>query len=125
MDDEEMKGMMKDSLSRKRKKDAPMSKSQMKMKGNQPMDGMAMDKDMDMGGMKMGYMIPDDKVVGDNMKKTGANPEFNYNYLRALEKTGVQCRYVPCEEMPLLDGKYERLCCSMNGVPLSEQDYIR
>ena len=124
MDDEEMKGMMKDSLSRKRKKDAPMSKSQMKMKGNQPMDGMAMDKDMDMGGMKMGYMIPDDKVVGDNMK-TGANPEFNYNYLRALEKTEFNADRPVREMLFNLTGNMNRYVWSINGVPLSEQDYIK
>jgi hypothetical protein len=61
-----------------------MSKSEMKM--NKGKANMKMDGGMDMGEMKMGYMVPKDKVVGDNIK-TGGNPEFNYNYLRAKEPT--------------------------------------
>ena len=36
--------------------------------------------------MKMGYVVPDSLVIGDNMK-TGGNPKFNYDYLRAPHKT--------------------------------------
>ncbi len=100
-----------------------MSKSEMKMKkgkANMPMhDKMQMD-----GGMKMGYMVPKDKVVGDNMK-TGGNPEFNYNYLRSPEKT-VFDNDKPVKEMLFnLTGNMNRYVWSINGVPLSETDKIK
>ncbi|GEQ85458.1 hypothetical protein ULMS_09660 [Patiriisocius marinistellae] len=98
-----------------------MSKSEMKMKGNMKMK---MDDDMQMGGMKMGYMIPQEKVVGDNMK-TGGNPEFNYNYLRAKEPTEFD-NDKPVKEMLFnLTGNMNRYTWSINGVPLSEADKIK
>uniref|UniRef100_UPI0039773ADA multicopper oxidase domain-containing protein n=1 Tax=Nonlabens sp. Ci31 TaxID=2608253 RepID=UPI0039773ADA len=131
--DGEMQGMKMDSLSRKRnndksnamKKDMKMSKSQMKMKGNQMMNhNMKMEDDSEMATMKMGYMIPDDKVVGDNMK-TGGNPAFNYNYLRAKESTVIK-NDKPVKEMLFnLTGNMNRYIWSINGVPLSETDKIK
>ncbi|WP_405200358.1 multicopper oxidase domain-containing protein [Christiangramia sp. LLG6405-1] len=99
-----------------------MSKTEMKMKkGKANMD---MDGDMKMDGMKMGYMVPKDKVVGDNMK-TGGNPEFNYNYLRSPEKTVFE-NDKPVKEMLFnLTGNMNRYVWSINGVPLSETDKIK
>jgi hypothetical protein len=74
--------------------------------------------------MKMGYMVPKDKVVGDNMK-TGGNPEFNYNYLRSPEKTVFE-NDKPVKEMLFnLTGNMNRYVWSINGVPLSETDKIK
>ncbi len=85
---------------------------------------MNMEGDMDMKGMKMGYMVPADKVVGDPMK-TGGNPEFNYNYLRSPEKT-VFDNGKPIREMLFnLTGNMNRYVWSINGVPLSETDKIK
>ena len=100
-----------------------MSKSQMKMKGNRMMKD-NMDDSMEMGGMKMGYMVPEDKVVGSAMK-TGGNPEFNYNYLRAKESTAFK-NDKPVKEMLFnLTGNMNRYVWSINGVPLSETDKIQ
>lgn len=102
-----------------------MSKSEMKMKSNKMMkDKMEMDKKMDMGEMKMGYMLPEDKVVGDNMK-TGGNPEFNYNYLRAKEPTEFENDQSVKEMLFNLTGNMNRYVWSINGVPLSETDKIK
>lgn len=99
-----------------------MSKSEMKM--NKGKANMEMNGDMKMDGMKMGYMIPKDKVVGDNMK-TGGNPEFNYNYLRAKEPTEFE-NDKPVKEMLFnLTGNMNRYVWSINGVPLSETDKIK
>jgi len=99
-----------------------MSKSEMKM--NKGRANMKMDEDMKMDGMKMGYMVPKDKVVGDNMK-TGGNPEFNYNYLRSPEKTVFE-NDKPVKEMLFnLTGNMNRYVWSINGVPLSETDKIK
>ena len=105
-----------------------MSKSEMKMKkggANMKMDDkMDMDGDRQMGGMKMGYMVPKDKVVGDNMK-TGGNPEFNYNYLRSPEKTVFESDKPVKELLFNLTGNMNRYVWSINGVPLSETDKIK
>ena len=105
-----------------------MSKSEMKMKkGKANMkteNGMQMDDDMEMGGIKMGYMVPEDKVVGDNMK-TGGNPEFNYNYLKAPEKTAFENDKSVREMLFNLTGNMNRYVWSINGVPLSETDKIK
>lgn len=98
-----------------------MSKSEMKMKGNMKMK---MDDDMQRGGMKMGYVIPQEKVVGDNMK-TGGNPEFNYNYLRAKELTEFDNDKPVKELLFNLTGNMNRYTWSINGVPLSEADKIK
>jgi len=99
-----------------------MSKSEMKMKKGKA--NMQMGKDEEMGAMKMGYMIPKDKVVGDNMK-TGGNPEFNYNYLKSPEKTEFE-NDKPVKEMLFnLTGNMNRYVWSINGVPLSETDKIK
>ncbi|WP_432411315.1 multicopper oxidase domain-containing protein [Rasiella sp. SM2506] len=102
-----------------------MDHSKMKMK-NDKMNG-SMDPPAGragMGGMKMGYRVPEDKVVGDNMK-TGGNPEFNYNYLRAKESTEFE-NDKPVKEMLFnLTGNMNRYVWSINGVPLSETDKIQ
>ncbi|QNJ99106.1 multicopper oxidase domain-containing protein [Constantimarinum furrinae] len=99
-----------------------MSKSEMKMKKGKA--NMQKGKDKEMGAMKMGYMIPKDKVVGDNMK-TGGNPEFNYNYLKSPEKTEFD-NDKPVKEMLFnLTGNMNRYVWSINGVPLSETDKIK
>ena len=94
------------------------------MKMNKGKANMKMDGGMNMGEMKMGYMVPKDKVVGDNMK-TGGNPEFNYNYLRAKEPTEFE-NDKPVKEMLFnLTGNMNRYVWSINGVPLSETDKIK
>lgn len=131
--DGEMQMMEMDSLSRKRKnhlsmeeqKGMNMSKSQMKMKGNQMMNHkMKPEGEQEMGAMELGYIIPEDKVIGDNMK-TGGNPEFNYNYLRALEPTTLNSEQPVKEMLFNLTGNMNRYIWSINGVPLSETDKIK
>jgi hypothetical protein len=90
--------------------------------GQSEIDGMGMNKDkMD---MKMGYIIPKDKVIGDHMK-TGGNPEFNYNYLRSPEKTDFNDNQPVKEMLFNLTGNMNRYVWSINGVPLSETDKIK
>ena len=95
--------------------------------GKMEMDGMKMKKDstqMDDGKMKMGYIIPEDKVIGSTMK-TGDNPEFNYNYLRSPVPTEFNSDK-PIKEMLFnLTGNMNRYVWSINGVPLSETDKIK
>jgi CopA family copper-resistance protein len=100
-----------------------MKKYAMKMDGMK-MDGMKDDKmEMD-SGMKMGYMVPQDKVIGDNMK-TGGNPEFNYHYLKAPGKTAYEDGKPVREMLFNLTGNMNRYVWSINGVPLSETDKIK
>lgn len=94
-------------------------------KGKKMMDEtMHMDGNMEMGGMKMGYMVPKDKVVGDAMK-TGGNPEFNYNYLKSPEPTTFRNEQPVKEMLFNLTGNMNRYVWSINGVPLSETDKIK
>ncbi len=117
----EMDGMTMDSTKMAHDK-MKMSKTEMKM--NKGQANMKMDGKMQKSGMKMGYMVPKDKVVGDNMK-TGGNPEFNYNYLKAKEPTEFE-NDKPVKEMLFnLTGNMNRYVWSINGVPLSETDKIK
>ena len=120
MQDNQMDGMKMDHGKMDHEK-VKMSKSEMKMKGKMKMK---MDDNMQMGGMKMGYMIPQEKVVGDNMK-TGGNPAFNYNYLRAKEPTAFDNDKPVKELLFNLTGNMNRYTWSINGVPLSEADKIK
>ncbi|MDC6353551.1 MULTISPECIES: multicopper oxidase domain-containing protein [unclassified Robiginitalea] len=114
MDGMQMDGMKKDKDSTKMKGDG-MAHQDMKLKE----DKMQMD-----GGMNMGYMVPQDKVIGDNMK-TGGNPEFNYHYLEAPGTTEFE-EGKPVREMLFnLTGNMNRYVWSINGVPLSETDKIK
>ncbi|RMB60564.1 copper oxidase [Dokdonia sinensis] len=110
----QMDGMQKDKDSIKMK-DNGMAHQDMKMKD----DKMQMD-----GGMKMGYMVPKDKVIGNNMK-TGGNPEFNYHYLKAPESTEFDEDRPTREMLFNLTGNMNRYVWSINGVPLSETDKIK
>lgn len=112
-DDKKMADMSKkhDSMS--------LSHNKMDMKK----DDKTMEKDA-IKNMKMGYIIPKDKVVGNNMK-TGGNPEFNYNYLKSPVKTAFK-NDKPLREMLFnLTGNMNRYVWSINGVPLSETDKIK
>ena len=105
------------------------NKDKMKMGGMDMKKGStAMNHDrnqmQDIDSMKMGYIIPEDKVIGDNMK-TGGNPEFNYNYLRSPEKTAFNPDRPVREMLFNLTGNMNRYVWSINGVPLSEQDKIK
>ncbi len=81
-------------------------------------------KNMKTNGMKMGYTVPEDKVIGDAMK-TGGNPEFGYDYLKSPEKT-IFKGDKPVKEMLFnLTGNMNRYVWSINGVPLSETDKIK
>ncbi|TXD85545.1 copper oxidase [Subsaximicrobium wynnwilliamsii] len=103
------------------KKTDSMSMNQDKM--DMKMNDKSM-KNGDMKDMKMGYIIPKDKVIGDNMK-TGANPEFNYNYLRSPEPTAFESDKPVKEILFNLTGNMNRYVWSINGVPLSETDKIK
>ncbi|BAO56093.1 multicopper oxidase domain-containing protein [Nonlabens marinus] len=114
MDGMKMDEMQKDKDSTKMMHD-DMAHQDMKMEG---------DKGQMDGGMKMGYIVPKDKVIGDNMK-TGGNPEFNYNYLKALGNTEFE-KGKPVREMLFnLTGNMNRYVWSINGIPLSETDKIK
>ncbi|HEA23678.1 MAG TPA: copper oxidase [Pricia antarctica] len=110
------------------KKDTAQMAGEMKMKegkmADMDMDKMNKSADMKMGGMKMGYVVPADKVIGDNMK-TGGNPEFNYSYLKSPVKTSFNGDKPVKEMLFNLTGNMNRYVWSINGVPLSEADKIR
>ncbi|MBU3026078.1 multicopper oxidase domain-containing protein [Zobellia galactanivorans] len=112
MQKDNMKEMTKDSTNMKHN---GMAHDHMQMK----------DDKIDMnGGMDMGYVIPKEKVIGDNMK-TGGNPEFSYNYLRAPENTEFEDDKPIREMLFNLTGNMNRYVWSINGVPLSETDKIK
>ncbi len=113
-DNMQMDGMQKDKDSTKIKLDK-MAHEGMKMES---------DKGQMDGGMKMGYIVPQDKVIGDNMK-TGGNPEFNYNYLKAPGNTEFEDGKPVREMLFNLTGNMNRYVWSINGVPLSETDKIK
>ncbi|MFD2434417.1 multicopper oxidase domain-containing protein [Mesonia maritima] len=125
----EMDGMQMDMKDDKMKHDKMMNmkKDSSKMDHDKMNHGdMQMQNEkMEMkDGMKMGYMVPQEKVIGDN-KKTGGNPEFNYNYLKAPGKTEFE-NGKPIREMLFnLTGNMNRYVWSINGVPLSETDKIK
>ena len=116
--------------------DMPMQHEHSKMAQGK-MDMKSMDKDtMNMEGMEHGMHmkmqdgmqmkkpLPADKVIGNPMK-TGANPEFNYDYLKAPESTEFD-KGKPVKELLFnLTGNMNRYVWSINGVPLSESDKIK
>ena len=115
MEKNKMNGMKKDSI-----KMAQMDHSKMEMKK----EGMKMDSTKNMDKMKMGYVVPADKVIGDNMK-TGGNPQFNYDYLKSPVKTSFEGDKPVKEMLFNLTGNMNRYVWSINGVPLSETDKIK
>ncbi|MDT0651087.1 multicopper oxidase domain-containing protein [Autumnicola edwardsiae] len=115
MKKDKMNGMKKDST-----KMSQMDHSKMEMKK----EGMKMDSTKDMDEMKMGYVVPADKVIGDNMK-TGGNPQFNYDYLKSPVKTTFEGDKPVKEMLFNLTGNMNRYVWSINGVPLSETDKIK
>ena len=125
-----MDGMHKEGMKMKnRKMDMKQDSTKMdhdKMGHNnmQMDDKMKMDDGSKMGGMKMGYMVPQDKVIGSNMK-TGSNPEFNYHYLKSPQKTEYDDDKPIREMLFNLTGNMNRYVWSINGVPLSETDKIK
>lgn len=117
-----MDGMQMDDMEMNNKKmnDEEMSGMDMKRDSSKMNhDTMKMDD-----GMKMGYMVPKDKVIGDHMK-TGGNPEFNYHYLKAPESTEFKEDRPTREMLFNLTGNMNRYVWSINGVPLSETDKIK
>lgn len=92
--------------------------------GSTKMENGEMAGDNEKMSMKKGYMIPADKVVGDNMKTAG-NPEFNYNYLKSPVKTTFDGEKPVKEMLFNLTGNMNRYVWSINGVPLSETDKIK
>ena len=129
MGEMKMNGDMKMDMQGNEADKMDMEKGEMQMKKDSSGMKMQMDKDMqakDMKGMdmKMGYVVPDSLVIGDNMK-TGGNPKFNYDYLRAPHKTTLD-ESKPTREMLFnLTGNMNRYVWSINGVPLSETDKIK
>jgi len=118
----EKSNMKKDSMqmdhSKMAKMDPPAGRAGMEKdperKGQTGMDDMKM---ADMGGMKMGE-------TGD-MQGMSLFSQYNYDYLKAPEKTNYDPD-VPVTEILLnLTGNMQRYIWSMNGVPLSEADKIK
>ena len=108
---------MNDKMEHSKSTDKPEEMMEMKHDEN-------IQRDEDMDGMEMGYIVPEDKVIGDPMK-TGSNPTFNYNYLRSPEKTTFE-EGKPLREMLFnLTGNMNRYVWSINGVPLSEASKIK
>ena len=100
------------------KKDDSMKGMQMDM----PKDTMQMDHSK-MKGMKMD--MPKDTMQIDTMDGMNLFSEYNYDYLKSLEKTNYD-KDVPVKEILLnLTGNMNRYIWSMNGVPLSEADKIK
>ena len=78
------------------------------------------------GEKKISDMDTDTKQMKmDDMKGMDIFAEYNYDYLRAPEKT-TYSKDVPVKEVLLnLTGNMQRYIWSMNGVPLSETDNIK
>jgi hypothetical protein len=81
---------------------------------------------MDHSNMK-GMNLPAGKAEKDGMQMDGMGmfSEYNYDYLKAPEKTSYD-QNLPVKEILLnLTGNMNRYIWSMNGVPLSETDKIK
>jgi len=102
---------------------AEMKHPKMKMKKDSTsMAGM----NMDHSNMK-GMNLPAGKAEKDGMQMDGMGmfSEYNYDYLKAPEKTSYD-QNLPVKEILLnLTGNMNRYIWSMNGVPLSETDKIK
>ncbi len=128
----DMGGMKMDHSKMDMQKEDQMQKNDQKMEdegGKMKMpkdktDHAKMEMKDDKMHMKMGYVLPADKVIGDAMK-TGGNPEFNYNYLKAPGKTVYEDNKPVREMLFNLTGNMNRYVWSINGVPLSETDKIK
>lgn len=130
----------KDSVMNEKMDHSKMNHSKMEMKDDKmkmemPKDSMMNDKmdhsKMDHSKMKMskGSNLPADKaeMKMNDMQMDGMDmfSEYNYDYLKALEKTSYD-KDVPVKEILLnLTGNMNRYIWSMNGVPLSETDQIK
>jgi CopA family copper-resistance protein len=95
------------------------------MKMDTPKDSMVNEKTdhskMNMGMSKNSEMKMDDSDI----KGMDLFSEYNYDYLKSLEKTTYD-KEVPVKEILLnLTGNMNRYIWSMNGVPLSETDQIK
>lgn len=86
---------------------------------DKPMAGMKMEADKPMAGMEMGGQ----KTAG-GMGGMDMFAEYNYDYLRATQKTAY-ADTLPVRTVLLnLTGNMQRYIWSMNGVPLSAADEI-
>jgi len=95
---------------------------EMDMKMDDEMD-MKMDDEMDMGHMSHNAMQKKD-ASGD-FNYNDRMTYFNYNFLKAKEKTTYNPD-IPINEMLLnLTGNMNRYVWSLNGIPLSEADKIK
>ena len=111
MDHSKMK-MPKDSMKMDHSK---MDHSKMKM----PNDSMKMNHS------KMDHSKMDMESESMQMDGMSMNSEYNYDYLKSLEKT-IYSKDIPVTEILLnLTGNMNRYIWSMNGVPLSETDNIK
>ena len=97
-----------------------------------PKDSMGMDHSK-MKGMKMedskrskmDMSQPKDAMKKESMKGMDLFSEYNYDYLKSLNKTNYN-KNIPVKEVLLnLTGNMNRYIWSMNGVPLSEADKIK
>ena len=93
----------------------------MKMPADTAHAGMKMSADKPMASMKMGADKP---MAGMDMGGMDMFAEYNYDYLRAPQKTAYADN-VPVRKILLnLTGNMKRYIWSMNGVPLSSADEI-
>ena len=117
-------GMRMDNMKMDGIKGMQMDNEEMKM----PKDSVINEK-MDHSKMdhSMMDMKKDSKGNMDNMQMEGMEmfSEYNYDYLKSLEKTSYN-QDRPVNEILLnLTGNMQRYIWSMNGVPLSEADNIK
>ncbi|MET4075940.1 multicopper oxidase domain-containing protein [Hymenobacter sp. UYCo722] len=140
----EMGGMSKDGNDQKagmKMNDQPApakpAMAGMPMDGTKKMDGLKMDgmkmpADTARAGMKMGADKPmagikksaDKPMTGMDMGGMDMFAEYNYDYLRAPQKTAY-ADTAPVRNILLnLTGNMKRYIWSMNGVPLSSADEI-
>ncbi len=135
-------GMMKQMAKMDMRMGAPAMKFNLRKENPEKMMkkwGMQMDDEMNMEGMdhskmedgneKTMDMEPMDKKgktkAGKEMTGMNMFAEYNYDYLKSLEKTAYS-KDQPVKEVLLnLTGNMWRYIWSLNGVPLSETDQIK
>ncbi len=123
MDGMDMDGMKMDHSKMKMKDGAMKVMEDKKMNMEMPKDSMMKEK-MDHSKMDHSTMK---RMKTDTMQIDGIDmfSEYNYDYLKAPEKTSYDEK-LPVKEILLnLTGNMNRYIWSMNGVPLSEADNIK
>jgi len=114
-------GMQMDKMDHSNTAGMDIKKDKVMSDMNMTKDSMSMDHSTLSGmNMKKEQTMPTMKMEGMDMFA-----EYNYDYLKSLEKTSYD-KNVPVKEILLnLTGNMNRYIWSMNGVPLSEADNIK